>query len=464
MRKIKLYILTLIAIVLIAASFFIAKVTNARSEIYSYDTTKSYMYDFDQSDANISDLDLKNGKVVLAKSDNVNRSAFLKVNVETAFLGKYLQPSIELTNGESSVIQYFERGAKGIRYINISSLIAKEKVEIALKEQYISIDEHAVQLISFKNQDIEKLKILILAPHPDDAEIAAYGLYSDNDQSYVVTITAGDAGKFKYDEIYQNKVQHYLKKGELRTWDSITVPLLGGVLAEHILNLGFFDRSLIRMFKDQSKEIGGYYTDTLDINMYRKQNISRLASGLSGSSNWNSLVENLSYLLGKIKPDIIVTPYPALDTHPDHKLTTVALFEAIKASGIKDGDLYLYSNHFLHNEYFPYGKAGGTISLPPNFEDKIYFDSIYSHSLSSDKQKDKLFALEAMHDLRLDTEWRFSKGTIELAKKQIRKELKGWKNSYFKRSVRSNELFFVVKINNIYNKNILGAITGNLNK
>lgn len=462
MHKIKLYIFALIAIVLIAASFFIAKVTKARSEIYAYDTTKSYIYDFNRSNANISDLDLKNGKIILTKSDNVNRSVFLKVNVETSFLDKYFQPSIELTNGVSSVIQYFERGAKGIRYINISSLMAKGKVEIALKGQYISFNKDTIQSISFNSQDIKKLKILVLAPHPDDAEIAAYGLYSDNNQSYVVTVTAGDAGKFKYNEIYQNKVQHYLKKGELRTWDSITVPLLGGVSAEHILNLGFFDRSLIRMFKDQSKEVGGYYTDTLDINTYRKQNISRLATGLTGNSNWNSLVENLSYLLEKIKPDIIVTPYPALDTHPDHKLTTVALFDAIKASGIRDGNLYLYSNHFLFNEYYPYGKAGGTISLPPNFDDKIYFDSIYSHPLSSDKQKDKLFALEAMHDLRLDTEWRFSKAAIELAKKQIRRDIKGWENSYFKRSVRSNELFFVVKINNIYNKNILESIKGKL--
>ncbi len=462
MRKIKLYILTLIAIVLIASSFFIAKVTKARSEIYSYDTTKSYMYDFDQSDADIIDLDFKNTKIRLDNDDNVHRSSFLKVNVETTFMGKYLQPSIELKVGEVSFIQYFERGAKGIRYINLSSLMAKGKIEIVLEGKHISVMGDTVQLISFKNQDIKKLKILVLSPHPDDAEIAAYGVYSDSNQSYIITITAGDAGKFKYNEIYQNKVQHYLKKGELRTWDSITVPLFGGVSAEHILNLGFFDRSLIRMFKDQSKEVGGYYTDTLDINTYRKQNISSLATGLTGNSNWNSLVENLSYLLKKIKPDIIVTPYPALDTHPDHKLTTVALFEAIKASSIKDGNLYLYSNHFLYNEYFPYGKAGGTISLPPNFEDEIYFESIYSHSLSSDKQKDKLFALEAMHDLRLDTEWRFPGFPIKLAQEVIETRIMGKNKSYFKRSVRSNELFFVVKISNIYNKDILDSIRGKL--
>lgn len=462
MRKIKFFIYALITIVLITTSLFITKVTKARSSIYPYDTSKSYMYDFNQTNANITDINFKNGKVRLANNDNANKSAFLKVNVETTLMGKYLQPSIELISGKLSFIQYFEHGAKGTRYINISSLMAKGEVEIALKGKYVSLNNDTVQLISFKNQDIKKLKILVLAPHPDDAEIAAYGLYSDNNQSYVITVTAGDAGKFKYNEVYKNKVQHYLKKGELRTWDSITVPLLGGISPEHILNLGFFDLSLNRMFNDKSKEIGGFYTDTLDINTFRKQNISRLSAGLSGNSSWSSLVENLTYLLEKTKPDIIVTPYPALDTHPDHKLTTVALFEAIKASGIRDGNLYLYSNHFVLNEYYPYGKEGGTISLPPNFGDKIYFDSIYSHPLFSDKQKDKLFALEAMHDLRLDTEWRFPKATIKLAWDQIRRDIKGWENSYFKRSVRSNELFFIVKIHNIYNDKILKRLKGKL--
>lgn len=464
MSKIKLYIFTLMGILLIAISIFIVNVATTRSEIYSYDTSKSYKYDFNQSNANITDLDFKNGKVKLTKNDTLNRSAFLKVNVETTFMGKYLQPSIKLTAGKVSVIEYFERGAKGIRYINISSLITKEKTDILLEGKDISVIGNTVQLISFKNHDIKKKKILVLSPHPDDAEIAAYGLYSDNNQSYVITVTAGDAGKFKYNEIYayQNKMQHYMKKGQLRTFDSITVPLLGGVPAENILNLGFFDLSLQKMFHDTSKEIGGYYTGTLDINTYRKQNISKLSDGLSGRSDWNSLVENFRYLLEKIKPDIIVTPYPALDTHPDHKLTTVALFEAIKASGIREGYLFLYTNHGLFNEYYPYGKVGGTVSLPPNFEDEIYFDSLYSHPLSSDKQKDKLFALEAMHDLRLDTEWRFPRYFIKLAEEQIETTIMGMNRSYFKRSVRSNELFFVVKIKNIYNENILQSLQGKL--
>jgi len=103
---------------------------------------------------------------------------------------------------------------------------------------------------------------------------------------------------------------------------------------------------------------------------------------------------------------------------------------------------------------------GGIVSLPPNFGEAIYFDSIYSHTLSIDNQKDKIFALEAMNDLRLDTEWRFSKGAIKLAIRNIKRDILGKENSYYRRAVRSNELFFVIEISNIYNEEKLNRIVG----
>ena len=158
---------------------------------------------------------------------------------------------------------------------------------------------------------------------------------------------------------------------------------------------------------------------------------------------------------------IIVAPYPALDSHSDHKFSSIALFEAIKKSGLINGELYLYTNHYVLNEFYPYGKIGGIVSLPPNFEKAIYFNSIHSHSLSIDDQKNKIFGLEAHNDLRLDTEWLSSKGAIKHAYANIKRDINGKDNSYYKRAVRSNELFFVVKIANIYDQNNLDKIIGN---
>jgi hypothetical protein len=75
-------------------------------------------------------------------------------------------------------------------------------------------------------------------------------------------------------------------------------------------------------------------------------------------------------------------------------------------------------------------------------------------------QKDKIFALEAMNDLRLDTEWRSSAGAIALAYKNIKRDILGNGYSLYKKAVRRNELFFVVAIKNIYNEKNLDRIIG----
>jgi LmbE family N-acetylglucosaminyl deacetylase len=434
-----------------------------RYSIYPYEVARNYDYDFRESNAKITNLSIKNETIVLPKEDDIRQSSFICMTVNTTFMGKYFEPSITFLSKNKSFTQYFERGSKGIRYINISPIASMETTEIKFKGKYIDVNDQTVQLVHFNNKDIKKQKILVIAPHPDDAEIAAYGLYSSNKESYIITVTAGDAGSENYHEIYQDKLKHYFKKGELRTWNSITVPLLAGIPPEQSINLGFFDDTLETMYKDKSSVVSGIYTHISDVTTYRKQNVSSIGADLYGKSDWNSLVGNIEYILNKIKPDIIVTPYPALDNHKEHKLSSIALFEAIKKSGIRKGDLYLYTNHFVLSEHYPYGKMGGIVDLPPNFGKSIYFNSIYSHTLSIEKQKDKIFALEAMNVLRHDTGLIFSKGAVKLAKlviSKIKRDILGQDNSYFRRAIRSNELFFVVEINNIYNEEKLKRILG----
>ena len=89
----------------------------------------------------------------------------------------------------------------------------------------------------------------------------------------------------------------------------------------------------------------------------------------------------------------------------------------------------------------------------------MYFKSIYSNPLSNDLQQDKIFALEDMNDLRLDTEWRSPKGAIKIALKTIKRKYLGPQIDYFRKSVRSNELFFVIPISDIYDKEKLKIIT-----
>ena len=458
-KQLILLVIVAITVMLISAPLYLFK---KRSSLYPYEVSRDYKYEFRGTEAQITELRLINAKVNVANRGNTNQTAFLRVNVNSTFVGKYFQPSIEITGATTSIVEYVEHGAKGVRYLNISSLLSRDGGAIRLKGRHVSINDQSVQLIVFDNHDTSHSRVLVLAPHPDDAEIAAYGLYSSNNGSYIVTVTAGDGEPNTYDEIFQDKVKGLLKKGQLRTWNSITVPLLGGIPFEQSINLGFFDGTLELMHKDKSSAVRGLHTFTQDIATYRQQNISSLAGGLRGKSDWISLVENLEYLLVQIRPDIIVAPYPALDSHRDHKFSSIALFEAIRLTGMKKGVLFLYTNHFVLTQLYPYGAASGSVTLPPNFGSPVNFDSIYSQPLSSDHQKDKVLALESMNDLRLDTEWRSSKGAISLAIESIKRDLFGDDFSYFRRAVRSNELFFVIEVKSIYDEQILKNIVGEL--
>ncbi|WP_373499435.1 PIG-L deacetylase family protein [Desulfococcus sp.] len=434
----------------------------ARSSMYAYDTRRDHVYDFRRSGAIVTDLPLRDGRVVLSRRHGSDHTAFLKVDVDAAWSGRLFQPRIVIAGEKRSVTQYLEHGAAGIRYLNISSLPPDSAGGLTLRGKYAAVRDQTVQLVMFRNPSPGAMKILVVAPHPDDAEIAAYGLYSDNRRSHIVTVTAGDAGPNNYDEISLAKARQYLKKGQLRTWNSITVPLLGGIPSEQIVNLGFFDATLASMYRSRSLPVRGRFTQASDISTFRRQNVSSLGCGLTGGADWHSLVANLEYLLRQIGPDAIVAPYPALDKHPDHKLSSIALFEAIRKAGMTRGRLYLYTNHFVLNAYYPYGEAGSAVTLPPNSRKPVYFDGIYSHALSHDKQVDKLFALEAMNDLRLDTEWRFAGGAVGLAIASLKRDASGKEKSYFRSAVRSNELFFVVEIENLYNEKILNEIKGEL--
>lgn len=463
MHSRKKQLLLIISGIIISLLCFLAMyIIKQRISVYRYDVKQSYEYDFSKTNAYIINLNLKDSKVEMPELDEKWDTAILEVNIKTTVLGHFLQPRVEFKANRLTFFQYFEYGAEGIRYINVSPIISSGKTTISFKGNNVSLDDQPLKLITFKNPDINKARILVLSPHPDDAEIAAYGLYSSNKNSYIITITAGDAGEKKYDEIYQDDIKHYLKKGEVRVWNSITVPLLGGIMPEHALNLGYFDATLKKMYLDRSAVVKSKYTHISNINFYRKINVSKLISDLHGVSTWNSLVKDIQYLLNEIKPNIIVAPYPSIDSHPDHKYSSIALFEAIKNLELKEGYLYLYTNHHVLNEFYPYGGIRSLISLPPNFGEHLFFWNIYSHFLPIEKQNDKLFALDAMNDLRLDTEWRTAYGIIKKAIKITKRHILGKDLSFYRKAVRNNELFFIIKIKDIYNNAIFEKLKGKI--
>ncbi|SMG62650.1 hypothetical protein BMETH_122_4 [methanotrophic bacterial endosymbiont of Bathymodiolus sp.] len=66
------------------------------------------------------------------------------------------------------------------------------------------------------------------------------------------------------------------------------------------------------------------------------------------------------------------------------------------------------------------------------------------------KPKDKIFALEAMHDLRLDTSWLDIPGAFKTLWTTLGNKLLLKDQTYFRRAARANELFLVVNFSSLY--------------
>ena len=427
---------------------------------YRYNPNQDYIYNFNQPTCKIITLPLENNTIHLKHFIPVkNESLFLKIVMSHTAMGTYFSPKITLDYKNKLYPHEFETGMNGIRYINISDLPLTKDSKIRIDRMFLTIPNQEVELIHCKKPQLKNKTILVIAPHPDDAEIASYGLYSKYaDNVYIITVTAGEQGGNNYGSIYANPIEQYKVKGKFRTWNSLVIPLLGGVNIEHCLNLGFFDYTLASMFRHKKGIAEGSFTHISDINYFRKQNISSLARGLTGLANWTSLVDNYVYLLKKIQPDIIVTPYPAIDIHPDHQYASVALFEALKKAKINKGQLFMYTNHATYSEYYPYGKIGNAIDLPPSFKnDRFYFDNIYSFTLEDKVQKEKILVLDAMNDLRPNIDYYLKKEDY-LASIQSNYSKNDKDITYFRRAIRANELFFIVDIKNIYDERVMSKL------
>jgi LmbE family N-acetylglucosaminyl deacetylase len=349
-------------------------------------------------------------------------------------------PYVEIAAGGVSDRQYFPAGDIGERWLNLTFLRgAIVGTRISLRGEGVAFAAPAARLRLFDGGlDLSKA-VLVLAPHPDDAEIAAFGLYANRNAS-VVTVTAGNAGAPTYEAVFDDPGDLYLFKGRIRVIDSITIPWQGRIPPERTFNMGFFDARLAEMHDKREAVIPEMYRPNADINVYRRENIGSLLPSRPRESKWGNLVDDTLTLLKKVKPAIIVAPHPQLDTHRDHQFTTVALSEAL-ARWNRPVTLLLYTNHADRNRY-PYGPAGTLMSLPPPPGD-VTLDRVYSHPVPAGLQRQKLFALESMHDLRYSPTRQF-----QLAREEARalaQEKPGPEPdiTYLRRGPRSNELFFV---------------------
>jgi LmbE family N-acetylglucosaminyl deacetylase len=438
-RWAKLFFLSWLVVLLgIFGALFIRN--QAYNTQFHYSRSIDYQYEFDKNLTIRSEVQISKNGFIWPHVEQPWDTALLEMRLQSNLLGRFVEPHISATCNGKSVRQYFERGCSGVRYVNITRCTragVKPGEQINLHGHGVVWSPEEGNLILF-HSGVSNPRVVVIAPHPDDAELAAFGFYRSHD-SYIVTVTAGEYGPDPFRHMASAKPLHYLVKGQLRVMDSLTVPMLGNVLPKKVVNLGYFDNTLLKMYKNPKEEISSLTAHTSDRSVFKKFNVSDLVSSRSAVATWENLVGEIREAIRIINPSIIITPHPVLDTHPDHQLTTIALCQAISSLKLTQGKIWLYTAHVAGTNLYPFGPAGSAASLPPWHTKQWLFDQIYSNTLSSEDQLMKTFALEAMSDLRWNPQ-----NHVKAWARDIFTRFTGADPSYFRRAIRADEIFFVV--------------------
>lgn len=383
-------------------------------------------------------LRIQAGKAVLDGELAVGETLILELRVTAGWLGRWLDPQVWIGADR----QDFERGVDGVRYLNLSGQReALRSGQLTLRGRFCRLAASGT-LHVLSNPDYAKRRVLVIAPHADDAELAAFGLYGRAHEVAIVTLTQGEIEAENYQGFGLDSAAAARLKGRLRSWDSQAVPLWGGVPQSRCVQLGYYCLQLPAMAADPQQAFGSRESGETDIRSARRHNPLALPGDTDGRPTWGNLVADLAALLEHFRPEVMVTPHPELDPHADHVAATRALLEAVAASAWRPESLLLYANHLHDNDRWPMGPAGGGIALPPAIE-PLPVDGLWSPTLSADMRLDKAMALAMQHDLQ---------GPLA-PKKRLRRWIqrvlagRRWpptgENEFFRKAVRRHELFWV---------------------
>ncbi|MGZ9666026.1 PIG-L deacetylase family protein [Pseudomonas sp. GNP014] len=402
-----------------------------------YRPSDDYHYDFPAHTARQS-VSVEGGTVRLSEPLAAGETLVLELHVKAHWLGRWLDPWVEIGDD----CQAFERGVNGRRFLNLSGqATALTQGTLALRGRYCAAAATGTLWV-MTNPDYARQRVMVLAPHADDAELAAFGLYSRCEDVSIVTLTQGEIEAENFQRLGLDQAQAARLKGRLRSWDSLTIPLWGGVPAGRCVQLGYYCLQLPQMAKEPTKAFGSRESQDSDVRSVRRHNPLSLPADVDGQPTWRNLVADLVALLEHYRPEVLVTPHPELDPHSDHVASTQALLEAVGLSQWKPTTLLMYANHLHDNDRWPMGPAGSGIALPPAIE-PLPADRLWSPLVPADVQLDKAMALAMEHDLQGG----------QVFKRQLRRWIqqglagRRWpvtgSNEFFRKAVRRHELFWV---------------------
>ncbi len=405
-----------------------------------YSPQDDYDYVF-PDDAQRYPVRIDGGRITPPERFEAADTLILEIELKASWLGRWLDPQVWV--GEDR--QDFERGVAGRRYLNLSG--QHEPLSggvLRVSGRFCRLSGEAT-LFAMRNPDYSERRVLIVAPHADDAELAAFGLYSRARDVAIVTLTQGEIEADRYRRLGLDDASAARLKGRLRTWDSLAVPLWGGVPQSRCVQLGYYCLQLPAMAADPQTPFGSRESGEQDVRSVRRHNPLLLPADVDGVPSWDNLQADLRVLLAHFRPEVVVTPHPELDPHADHVAATRALYQAMEEGDWLPETLLLYANHLHDNDRWPMGPADGGIALPPAIE-SLPADRLWSPTLDSEARLNKAMALAMQHDLQ---------GPLPF-KKRLRRLIQAalagrrWPSSgddeFFRKAVRRHELFWVRKL------------------
>lgn len=408
-----------------------------------YSPNEDYAYAFPHG-SEVPGLRLDAGRLLLDAPLAADDTLIVGIELHSSWLGRFIDPAVELLGMQTPDRQVFERGVGGRRYLNLTGAadaLAAGKLQV--RGRFCRINGQPT-LWRFRQPDYRQQRVMVIAPHADDAELAAFSLYSQAAESWIVTLTAGEIEAEHYQRMGLPKAQAAQLKGRLRAWDSIAVPRWAGVPEAQCVQLGYFCMQLAAMQAAPDQAQASREAQLSDTRLFRQFNAFALPGDVDGAPTWHNLIADLRALLLKARPQVIVLPTPLLDPHADHICAHAAILEALEGLAWQPDTLLGYANHLHDNDRWPMGDSGAGVALPPRFDTA---DELVpcSFTLALSLQQDKAMAMGMMHDLQPRAPFK------RRVRRWLQQVLAGrspspyGENEFFRKAVRRHELLWVLK-------------------
>lgn len=444
----RVLIIFLIAIPIGATAFLMLRVQLYRRQV-GYNVRKDWMYKFCGTETRELSVEVELDGLRLPAEARAFDTGFLNLRIESTISGFYFDPHIEIDGGGRRESLYFERGASGARPVNISPFLSTVG-RIMMRGHHVKWKKQKAMLRLWRNAELTDEPLLIVATHSDDAEIGTYPLFNHGN-CHILTICPGNCINWDLSNLVPSTSDRIRLATRMRQWDSVMVPWMVGISPDRSYNLGFPDGMLCELWKSKNKTYRNDRSFACDSRLGSKLRVSQ---DMNSASSWEDLISNIETILLKTKPGVLVVPFPLYDNHLDHGFCVLAIVEALKLLGQRPRRFLMYINHGLLTEHWPFGPRGAMTSLPPNHDGEMPITGLWSREVCPEGQINQLLMLEAMHDIRegprLGVEsWR---GILRRIKNFLGCKVHGMErcpNSYFRRGVRSNAVYYACDWNEL---------------